>query len=153
MSRTYKLSYAAALAIGLIASGCAEERAPRSFVQPNVIKKSDLAGTWYYLSHTTDAPPTSSVFAVGWYGDMQKIKFDIQEDYIYARRAYEFLVGSEDTAAANPEGYVGQPVAVWKISNQFDIIRDYNSTTGEETNKIVESTERPWNEREFIRVD
>ena len=48
---------------------------------------------------------------------------------------------------------MGQPVAAWPISSQFDIIRDYNSTTGEETNKIIESTERPWNEREFIRVD
>src|SRR4029453_3446647 len=33
------------------------------------------------------------------------------------------------------------------------IIRDYNSTTGEQTNKIIESTERPWADREFIRVD
>ena len=39
------------------------------------------------------------------------------------------------------------------ISSHFDIIRDYNPTTGEETNKIIESEERPWNEREFIRVD
>ncbi|MGZ3406625.1 MAG: zinc-dependent metalloprotease, partial [Polyangia bacterium] len=45
------------------------------------------------------------------------------------------------------------PLAAWPIKSHFDIIRDYNSTTGEETNKIIESTERPWNEREFVRVD
>src|SRR5262245_46788860 len=54
----------ATLAATLLASGCAE-RAPRSFVQPNVIKKSDLAGTWYYLQTVTDAPPTSASAFIG----------------------------------------------------------------------------------------
>ena len=35
----------------------------------------------------------------------------------------------------------------------LQIIRDYNATTGEETNVIRETTERPWYDREFIRVD
>ena len=82
-----------------------------------------------------------------------KIKFDIQEDFLYARRAYEQIAGSEDAYKQDPAKYAGQPLAAWPIKSQFDIIRDYNSTTGEETNKIIESTERPWNEREFIRVD
>src|SRR5262249_43877709 len=36
---------------------------------------------------------------------------------------------------AGPVEVRGQPVAAWPITSQFDIIRDYNSTTGEETNK------------------
>src|SRR5262249_14382069 len=90
---------------------------------------------------------------IGNSSELMKIKFDIEEDYIYARRAYEQIQGSEDAYTQDPAKYAGQPLAAWKISSQFDIIRDYNSTTGEESNKIIESTERPWNEREYMRVD
>lgn len=140
------------LAAGLVA-GCAQENAPRSFVQPNVIKKSDLLGTWYYLQTVTDAPPSSSIMFVGQSSELMKIKFDIEENFLYARRSYEQIADSEDAYKEDPSKYEGQPVAAWPIKSQFDIIRDYNSTTGEESNKIIESTERPWNEREFIRVD
>jgi len=152
MSRLIKISYAA-LAITLVAAGCADERAPRSFVQPNVIKKADLAGSWYYIQTVTDAPATSSFMFIGNSSELMKIKFDIQEKTIYARRAYEQIAGSEDQYTQDPSKYYGQPLAAWAISSQFDIIRDYNPTTGEELNKIIESQERPWNEREFIRVD
>ena len=133
--------------------GCAQENAPRSFVQPNVIRKSDLQGTWYYLQTVTDSPPSNAIMFVGQSSELMKVRFDVQEKYIYARRAYEQIAGSEDAYKQDPSKYAGQPVAAWPISGQFDIIRDYNSTTGEESNKIIESTERPWNQREFIRVD
>jgi len=142
------LALASALAIG-----CAQENAPRSFVQPNVLKKSDLAGTWYYLQTVTDAPPTSGIMFIGQSSELMKVKFDIEENFLYARRAYEQVADSEDAYQQDPAKYAGQPLAAWPIKSQFDIIRDYNSTTGEETNKIIESQERPWNEREFIRVD
>ena len=126
---------ASALAVG----GCAQENAPRSFVQPNVLKKSDIDGTWYYMQTVTDAPPTSSIMFVGQSSELMKIKFDVQEKFLYARRSYEQIQGSEDAYQEDPAKYQGQPVAAWPITSQFDIIRDYNSTTGEETNKIIES--------------
>lgn len=143
------LALASALAVG----GCAQENAPRSFVQPNVLKKSDLTGTWYYLQTVTDAPPSSAIMFVGQSSELMKVKFDIEENFLYARRSYEQIAGSEDAYKQDPAKYAGQPLAAWPIKSHFDIIRDYNSTTGEETNKIIESQERPWNEREFIRVD
>ena len=142
------LALASALALG-----CAQENAPRSFVQPNVLKKSDLEGTWYYLQTVTDAPPSNGIMFIGQSSELMKVKFDIQENFLYARRAYEQIADSEDAYKQDPAKYQGQPVAAWPIKSHFDIIRDYNSTTGEETNKIIESQERPWNEREFIRVD
>jgi hypothetical protein len=151
MSRLNKICFAA-LTLSVFAVGCSE-RAPRSFVQPNVIRKSDMAGTWYYVQTVTDAPATSSFMFIGNSSELMKIKFDVQQDILYARRSYEQIVGTEDRYAQDPATYYGQPVAAWKIQKQFDIIRDYNSTTGEETNKIIESEERAWNEREFIRVD
>src|SRR3954452_19295376 len=130
------------LAAALLFFSCTAERAPRSFVQPNALRKADLAGTWYYVQTVLDAPPSSTAAFVGLSTDLLKIKFDIQEDTLYARRAYEQITGSEDSKSKDPGGYLGQPLAAWKISKQFDIIRDYNATTGEETNKIVESEER-----------
>src|SRR6476620_8372403 len=100
----------ATLAATLLASGCAE-RAPRSFVQPNVIKKSDLNGTWYYIQTVTDAPPTSSFMFIGNSSELMKIKFDIEEEYLYARRAYEQIKGSEDAYTQDPAKYAGQPLA------------------------------------------
>ena len=151
MSRFSKLGLAAlALVIGV--AGCAE-RAPRSFVQPNVLKKSDLDGTWYYIQTVTDAPVTSSFMFIGNSSELMKIRFDVQENTLFARRSYEQIQGTEDAYIQDPTKYLGQPLAAWPIKSQFDIIRDYNPTTGEETNRIIESTERAWNEREFIRVD
>src|SRR4051812_4034638 len=92
----------ATLAAMLLAGGCAE-RAPRSFVQPNVIKKSDLEGTWYYLQTVTDAPPTSASAFIGLSSEMMKVRFDVQEGTIYARRAYEQIQGSEDAYVQSPE--------------------------------------------------
>ena len=130
MSRFSKISFAA-LAVTLVAAGCVE-RPPRSFVQPNVIKKSDLEGHWHYIQTVTDAPVTSSEFFIGNSSELMKIKFDIQEGTLYARRAYEQIADSEDAYKQDPTKYAGQPVAAWPIKSQFDIIRDYNSTTGEE---------------------
>jgi hypothetical protein len=121
-------------------------------VQPNVLKKSDLEGTFYYLQTVVDAPPTNGAMFKGLSSDLLKIKFDVQENFIYAVRAFEHIENSEDEAEANRLGYKGQPLAAWRISH-FDIIRDYNSTTGEQTNRVIESMERPWYQREFIRVD
>jgi len=48
----------------------------------------------------------------------------------------------------------GAPLAAFAIDSHFDVIREYNSTTGEPTNVWVENeTDRFWYEREFMRVD
>ncbi len=142
----------AALAL-VTAAGCSTELQPRSFVQPNVMKKADLDGIWYHVQTVMDAPPTTQFSNVGDSSELIKIKFEIQENTLYARRAFEHIAGSEDLYKLSPQEYEGQPIAAWKIEKQFDIIREYNSTTGEETNKIIESEERPWTERQFLRVD
>lgn len=147
----WKIGYLG-LAVLMLAAGCAEERAPRSFVQPNVIKKADLAGTWYYLQTVTHAPPTNGSAFEGQSSSLMKVVFDIQENHLYARRAFDWVENS-DGFWRDPTHKQGAILASWPITSQFDIIRDYNSTTGEQTNKIIESTERPWQDREFIRVD
>ena len=146
------------LAAALLAVGCATEQPPRSYVQPNIIKKTDLTGTdpsslatWHYVQTIIDAPPTNGTAFMGLASSLMKVRFLITEDYLYATRAFEHIENSEDGWWRDPAHYTGAPLAAWKITSHFDIIRDYNSTTGEQTNKIVESTERPWEQREFSR--
>jgi hypothetical protein len=144
----------AALAAVAVASGCAKEREPRSYVQPNILAKRDLTGLWYYAPTVVDIGFGSSVTFIGETSmDVTIIKWDIQEKVLYARLAYDRIRGTE--AEHNPlddVAFKGEPIGAWAVSH-FDIIRDYNATTGEETNVIRETTERPWYDREFLRVD
>ncbi len=153
MSGKIKVVLATVVALA-VAGGCAKERAPRSYVQPNIIAKRDLSGNWYYAPTVVDIGFGSAVTFIGETSmDVAIIKWDIQENVLYARLAYDRIRGTE--AEHNPlddVAFKGEPVGAWSISH-FDIIRDYNPTTGEETNTIRESTERPWYQREFIRVD
>src|SRR5690606_22063540 len=51
-------------------------------------------------------------------------------------------------------GFREAPVAAYPILSHFDVIREDNSSTGEQTNVLVENTsDRPWYERDYIRVD
>ncbi len=155
-----KLPALSLLALGLAA--CTGELAPRNTVQHGVIAKEDLTGVdgkavFYYLQTVVDVPyPTGFTFT-GEQSLMEKIRWDIQEKVLYARRAYEWVRGSEVGAGEQgsaPGKVMGAPIAGFAIEKHFDIIRDYNTATGEEINKIVENdSDRRWYERRFIRVD
>src|SRR3954471_24519191 len=146
-------------ASALLLGGCAAEVAERNTVQEGAIAKDDLQGVWYFRQTVVGVPFTTGFTFVGEQGDneMEKIRWDIQEDQLIARRSYEYVKGSEATETDNltaPDGhYLGAPVAAFKIKKQFDIIREYNPSTGEEYDKLIESEERKWFARRFIRVD
>ena len=134
-------------------------RPPRSAVQADALAKEDLAGTWYFRQTVVGVPFQAGFTFVGEQGEgeMEKIRWDIQEDVLVARRAYESVRGTE---AGSPESevntageYLGAPVAAFKVKSHFDIVRDYNASTGEEYDKVIESQERKWFERRFLRVD
>jgi hypothetical protein len=151
MSRIARASVVALLAaVWMI--GCAKERPPRSYVQPNILAKADLEGEWYYVPTVVDINLGHSVTFVGEAGwSVNIVKWDVQENVLYARLAYDRI--DHTTSYYNDPNFKGEVIGAWAIQKQFDIIRDYNATTGEETNTIRESTERPWYEREFLRVD
>ncbi|MDR0966297.1 MAG: hypothetical protein LBM75_07340 [Myxococcales bacterium] len=166
--RTYRKSLffiALLAALGVFAS-CAEEREPINRVQPNAMPKKFFVGE--NLLSTDDDPEfwtQATLIDVGYGGSqdglftstyaqpMGRIKFTIQEDYLIARLTYERIEGS-DHKGMGPKSNDGIIVAVFKISSHFDIKREYSSTTGEEYNVIGENTsDRPWFEREYMRVD
>lgn len=147
------------LLVAMVEAGCscADALPPRVAVGQDAIAKSDLDGVWYFRQTVVGVPYETGFTFIGEQGEgeLEKIRWDIQEDVLTARRAYEFVRGSEkgEPSQKSPQGYLGAPVAAFKIRTHFDIVREYNPSTGEEYNKIVENTERPWFERAFIRVD
>ena len=144
-----------ALAGSMLTSGCAEPREPIDRVQPNVVRKATMNGEWYYQRTVVDVPAANGFTFVGNtdHGGLQKIKFDIQEKWLFVRRNVELIDGADDKAAKG-EDYEGEVVGAFAITKHFDIRRAYNPTTGEELNVVEENaSDRPWYEREFMRVD
>lgn len=133
--------------------GCNEAAPPVNRVQPNVVEKSGFEGEWYYLQTVIDTPYSAGYTFVGEQGSLEKVRWEIQEDFLIARRSYEHIAGSEGEGISGASE-TGAPIAMYRIESHFDIRREYNPVTGEEMNVIVEnSSDRPWNERKLMRVD
>jgi hypothetical protein len=156
-----KWTVIAALGCALVVAGCASERDPIDRTQPNAIRKAVLDGEWYFQQTVVDIPGTYSATFVGEsnFQGMERVRFDIQEQWLYVRRSYERIQDAEGGVAADGTSvdgrpYMGAVLAAYPITSHFDVRRAYNPTTGEEYNVIEENTtDRPWYEREFIRVD
>lgn len=155
----------------LLLGACAQEIGDIDRTQPNGIRKADLTdGTWYIRQTVSDVPSTTDTFFVGYTFDTDKVRWEVEQDYLVGYRAYELVPGLGDRVAFDGDGnpipsqavnegrdptrFREQPVAAYRIQSHFDVQRQYNSATGEQTNVIVENTsDRPWYEREFMRVD
>lgn len=163
MTRTRHLS---ALLLLAVVSGCAKERAPIDRTQPDFMKKSFLVGD--KLDDPADDPEfwaQGTLIKVG-YGAAQdglftstyaqpvtRIKWVIQENELVGRLSYE-RIDDSDHLGAGPASRDGQVAYVYKIIAHFDRRRAYNPLTGEELNVLEENTsDRPWYQREFVRVD
>jgi hypothetical protein len=155
-----------ALAVSAGALGCVESQPAVNRVQPNVTRKTDLVGVctdetapceapeWYFLSTVVDTPYATEFTFVGEQGELDRIEWLIEEDFLVARRTYEYVAGSDPEGINGTTDTAGAPIAMYRIESHFDIRREYNTVTGEELNVIVENTtDRPWYEREYMRVD
>lgn len=149
-----KLRQALALATGIaMVAGCAKNVGDINRVQPNYIDKSILNGTWYFHQTITSVPYENGEFFQGLESDMDKVRFQITENAVIAYRAYQFIPNGDTPGSLNPH-WDGQPIAAWAITKHFDITRQYNPATGEQTNVIQENdTDRPWYQRQYMRVD
>ncbi|MFW5965914.1 MAG: zinc-dependent metalloprotease, partial [Persicimonas sp.] len=137
-------------------AGCAQDVGDIDRTQKNAIKKADLEDDeWYYQRTVVDVPAASPFTFVGNtdHQGMSRIKWDIEEDFLYARRETELIEGGDDKERSG-EDYEGEVIAAYRIESHFDIQRQYNESTGEQRNVIVENTtDRHWNERDYMRVD
>ena len=81
-----------------------------------------------------------------------RIRWEITEKSLIARLTYEQVQDSDHKGSRTTND--GQIVAAFAIEKHFDIKRDYNTTTGEEMNVVVENdVDRPWHQRAYFRVD
>lgn len=144
-------------------AGCMQERDPINLVKPGYIPKSFLVGDdladpsddpeFYWRNYVVDASASQSLIGVGSYSGVDRIRWEVSEDLLIARKAYQIADGQDGKAApeATPSGTI---VAAFAIQSHFDIQRQYNPTTGEENNVIEEnSRDLSWEKRKFIRVD
>ncbi|MBI4703550.1 MAG: hypothetical protein HY744_20760 [Deltaproteobacteria bacterium] len=157
------------LALGLVMAplaGCAEEREPINRVQANALAKSFFVGP--KLLDPSDDPEfwnQASLIDVGygaaqdglftstWAQAVARVKWQITEDLLFGRLPYE-RVQDSDGKGAGAASTDGQVVVAFRILSHFDIKRAYNPSTGEELNVVEENTtDRPWYEREYFRVD
>ncbi|MEQ9319572.1 MAG: hypothetical protein RIF41_10465, partial [Polyangiaceae bacterium] len=155
--------------LGLAASGaigCAEEREPINRVQNDALAKSFFLGQ--DLTDDADNPEfyangtlldigygaaQSGLFTAFYSNDLSIIRWQVTEDYLIGRLAYERVEGT-DGKGAGQEINDGQVLYVFKIKSHFDIRRAYNPSTGEEMNVVEENTtDRLWHQREYMRVD
>ncbi|MFO0616554.1 MAG: hypothetical protein U0414_28435, partial [Polyangiaceae bacterium] len=156
---------AALVAASLVSSGCAEERAPINRVQPNAIAKTFFLGAsiadpsddpeFYMRTTVVDVSAGAGSDGLFTASDAQpttRVRFEVTENLLLARLTYELVDHTDGKGARRVAD--GQVVAAYAIQSHFDIRRDYNPDTGEDTNVIVENSEdRPWNQREYMRVD
>ncbi len=155
--------------LGLL-PGCVDEVGLVDRTLNDKMDKRMFEGVWMYIQTTVDVPYSTAISFTGEtnFGEAAKIVFDIQENFLVAYPVIETIEGTEkgwkthkirkywdkDARDEFVEMYVGPPVARWSIVKHFDVIRNYNTFNGAQTNEVVENTtDRPWYERDFIRVN
>jgi hypothetical protein len=156
--------------------GCAAERDPIDRTQPGVVTKSFFIGANFEdykddpefrtKSYNIDsgAQTSSYLAAIGGSSAVDRVRWEVTENWLFARRSYQESPGADNRGLPRKEvepgkfEFPGKPngtiIAAYKISKHFDVRRAYNAQTGEETNVIEENdSDRPWNQREYMRVD
>jgi len=170
LARTGLVLLAASAAV---AAGCAEERDPIDRTQPGALPKSFFLGAdlkspaddpeFRMKSFVVGGAVGQTEYGIGEFSSVDRIRWEISEGMLLGRRSYQEAPGSDDRAEGAPDGQSarvftkpadGTVVAAFRIDRHFDVRREYNAQTGEEANVVVENdSDRPWTEREYIRVD
>src|SRR6185436_12184231 len=96
----------------LLLSSCAGE-GDIDRTQPNRLPKSMFEGTWYVRSTVVGVPGTSASAFVGQTGGLEKIRWDIQEEYLLAYWVYEEIPGTDSNGkrTENNPDYKENPIA------------------------------------------
>jgi hypothetical protein len=136
------------LAIATLGIACGEA-IDINRVAPNVVDKSVFAGEWYYRPVIVDKQFHTDMAFIGYQGEVDRIKWEVTERQLIGYRSYERVPGSDPS---NPGEQ--NVVVAFNILRHFDIRRQYNATNGVENNVIEENDyDRPWYERQYMRVD
>lgn len=176
MGRIGLFGLVGACIFGSSIAGCAGERDPINRVQQGVVAKSFFLGD-NLEDHRDDPEFRTKSFnidsganvenasgTIGGATAVDRVRWEVTEGMLFARRSYQESPGADNRGLPRvevspgkwefPTKPTGTIVAAYKILSHFDIRREYNPSTGEEQNTIVENTsDRPWYAREYMRVD
>jgi hypothetical protein len=176
MGRIGLFGLVGACIFGSSIAGCAGERDPINRVQQGVVPKSFFLGQ-NLEDHRDDPEFRTKSFnidsganvenasgTIGGATAVDRVRWEVTEGMLFARRSYQESPGADNRGLPRvevapgkwefPTKPTGTIVAAYKILSHFDIRREYNPSTGEEQNTIVENTsDRPWYSREYMRVD
>ena len=143
------------ITLAMFSFACAERAPEVNTVQANYVDKSIFTGEWYFQQTVTDVSPEGSLGFAGYEASLEKIRWELSENTLYALQSYDPVPGLNESEARPGSGeYADGVIAAYPIISHFDIRRTYNSSTGEASNVLEENTaDRPWSEREYIRVD
>ncbi|MEE2757605.1 MAG: zinc-dependent metalloprotease [Myxococcota bacterium] len=134
--------------------GCGEEVGDVDRIQPHYVKKSNLEGEWYFRQTVVDRPPNYLYLFTGIENSLEKIRWEVRESQLIAYRIHAAVRGIDDDETLPGAEFKGDPVAVYSIISHFDIIRDFDRNSGQQSNVLVENASlKPWFEREYMRVD
>src|SRR5689334_13406065 len=121
----------------LALAACAEPGPVRNRVQANLVDKSIFEGDWWYtrtvvgldndvgfgIAEAGAGAPwvgaTADFDIISNSGNIGRIRWVIDENYLYAYRSHEIITGG----AANPDdpSYRGQPLAIFAIDKHADV--------------------------------
>jgi len=155
MRKTFWMFCAAVLVFCAI--GCATEPEPLDRTQPEALNKKMFTGEWYYKMTVVDTEWQNTYTFPGeetstYAGFAFKARWEITQDLL---NAYMIPQRYRDRNGNLIENRIGQRSMIlsFRIKKHYDIRYAYNQTTREDLNVIVENTDRPWNEREYMEVD
>jgi hypothetical protein len=162
--------WVAALALAVGVAGCFDRLPTLDRSQTNLIDKSVFEGEWWYTRTIVDVdadaqwaigaagagrpwPGATSNFDIASQsGVIGRIRWVVDENFLYAYRSTEVIIGS-NSDIGDPD-FRGSPLAAYRITSHVDVRQEFNPVTGEPTNVISENaTDRQWYDRQYVRVD
>ena len=81
------------LSLVLVLSACAQRVPDLDRTQPNKLQKSVFDGEWYYRQTVVDVPYGSGFTFIGETSRMERVRWEISEQYITAIRTDESRCG------------------------------------------------------------
>ena len=128
-----------AVLLAAVSVGCAQDVGDIDRTQPDKIKKSLFKDNdeWYYVQTVTDTDFQGSYVFSALESPLKRIEWKVREDYLYAYSTVDPVEGLTDPQTGDDKELGA--VAIFPITEHFDVQRQYNPQTGEPTNVVVEN--------------
>ncbi|MEQ9325387.1 MAG: hypothetical protein RIF41_39840, partial [Polyangiaceae bacterium] len=90
-------------------SGCAQERDPIIRVGSGVVDKKFFVGnladssddpSFYWRNYVVDGSQSQSLVGIGTWSGVDRVRWEITENMLFARKAYQWIEGADDKGLA-----------------------------------------------------